>query len=341
MLVAFGVEDDAHDAFEILDNTLARTGTPVATRVGFRGGFVDTEVTWHRTVHMWSLLRPEEADRRFWCCFGVGNPRETASLDIAVEINPRHEGTDLLVGGAFAKDERGAVHLCHNGKMAGGRPGVGKSAFFRHYSDVRGLEKMLYNGRPVDVVDLGPIASPRLRRRVARFAHEVARIKKLCAAEKDGGTGASEAVRPTIPTFSPEFSGRRSAYSVSHQIEAKADHGLVVDALEAELKRAGHLAFNDRARDLFVVDKRDRDRVTVLFEVKTDPTTTSIYTAVGQLMLNGGTGPHAPKMVLVLPDKPKPKTVEALRAIGVAVLDFAWRGNAPVIRGSALKRVMQ
>ena len=84
-----------------------------------------------------------------------------------------------------------------------------------------------------------------------------------------------------------------------------------------------------------------RNRVSVLFEVKTDVTTTSIYTAVGQLLLNGGAGPRASKLVLVLPDKPKPKTAEALMSIGVAVLDFEWRGNKPVIRDSALKRVMR
>lgn len=339
MLLSFGVDDDAHEAFELLDSTLARAGTAIEARVGYRGGFIDTEVTWHRAVQMWSLLKANQAEGRFWCCFGVEDPGQTGSLDIAVEINPRHEGTNLLVGGAFSKDERGNVHLCHNGKMGGGRKGVGKSAFFRHYSDRGGLEKMLCNGRLVDVVDLGPITSPRLRRRVARFAHEVARIKDVCANEPNGETKVISTTNPTVPTFSPEFSGRRSAFSVNHRIEAKADHGLVVDALKAAVKRVGHLAYNDGARDLFVLDKQDR--LSVLFEVKTDVTTTSIYTAVGQLLLNGGAGPCAPKMVLVLPDKPKPKTREALKSIGVAVLDFEWSGNTPVVREATLKKMMR
>lgn len=339
MLLAFGIDDDAYDAFNVLGATLAKAGTAIEARVGYRGGFVDTEVTWHRTVQMWSLLRADQAEGRFWCCFGIDDPRKAASLDIAVEINPRHEGTDLVVGGAFAKDERGEVHLCHNGKMGGGRPGVGKAAFFRHYSDSGGLKTMLYNERLVDVVDLGPITSPRLRRRVAWFAHEVARIKEACAGEQAGGTGVRARPEPAIPTFSPEFSGRRSAFSVRRRIEANADHGLVVDALKAALERVGHRSYNDRERDLFVLGKRNR--VSVLFEVKTDVTTTSIYTAVGQLLLNGGGGPRAPKMVLVLPGKPKRKTADALKSIGVAMLDFEWSGNTPVIRGSALKRVMR
>ena len=178
MLLAFGVDDDAYDALDVLGATLAKSGTATEARVGYRGGFVDTEVTWDRAVQMWSLLelRDDLVEGRFWCCFGIDDPRSIASLNIVVEINPRHEGTDLVVGGAFAKDESGAVHLCHNGKMGGGRKGVGKSAFFRHYSG--SLEKMLYKDRLVDVVDLGPITSPMLRRRVARFVREVARIKQ-------------------------------------------------------------------------------------------------------------------------------------------------------------------
>ena len=198
---------------------------------------------------------------------------------------------------------------------------------------------MLYSDRLVDVVDLGPITSPRLRHRVARFAHKVACIKKVCAGEQVDGTGFRDTTRPAIPTFSPEFSGRRSAFSVRRRIEANADHGLVVDALKAAVTRVGHRSYNDRERDLFVLGKRNR--VSVLFEVKTDVTTTSIYTAVGQLLLNGGAGPRAPKLVLVLPDKPKPKTAKALRSIGVAVLAFEGPSNKPVIRDLALKRVMR
>lgn len=337
MLLAFGENDNAHAAFDALDAALTK-GTTVRAKVGHRGGFVDSEVTWHPRVQMWSLLKPDVAEGRFWCCFGLDNPINMPNLDIAVEINPRHGATDLVVGGAFTKDERGVVHLCHNGKMGGGRKGVGKSAFFQHYSNKGGLEKMLYYDRLVDVVDLGPITSPRLPRRLAWFAGEVARIKAICAEGPDGRTGSHSTTKPAIPTFSPEFSGKRSAFSVRRRIEAKADHGLVVDALQAALERAGRSAYNDQARDLYILGKRDR--VSVLFEVKTDVTTTSIYTAVGQLLLNGGAGPNAPKMVLVLPDKPKRKTAEALRSTGIEVLDFQWRGNKAVIQNSALKRVI-
>ena len=340
MLLAFEADDDSRRAFDVLGSTLAQRGIAIDARVGYQGGYVDTEVNWHQSIRMWSLLGVNSGEKQqFWCAFGVEDPAQTQSLDIAVEINPRYEGTDLVVGGAFAKDERGAVHFCHNGKIGGGREGVGKSAFFRHYSDPGGLEQMLYNDRLVNVVDLGPITSPRLPRRLARFAHEVVRIKEVCAKEQETGTAVRGLTRPAIPTFSPEFSGRRAAFSVSRRIDAKADHGLVVDALEAAVRRGGQPAYNDGARDLFVLD--EHGRMSALFEVKTDVTTTSIYTAVGQLLLNGGADPRPPRMVLVLPDKPNKTTSRTLKAIGVAVLDFKWRGNTPVIDDSALKRVMR
>lgn len=45
MLMAFKVDDDPYDAFDVLDTTLAQAGTATKAKVGFRGGFVDEEVT--------------------------------------------------------------------------------------------------------------------------------------------------------------------------------------------------------------------------------------------------------------------------------------------------------
>ena len=175
MLVAFGKHDNSTEAFEVLRTTLVKRRPQITRPVGFRGGNLEKGVTWHARAGIWCLLDTEEVQNRFWCCFGVQDPEKEKSLEIAVEINPRLRGTDLLVGGAFALDVQGGVHLCHNGKIGGGRPGVGKTAFFDHYRDE--LTKMQYERGIVDVVDLGPISSPELPERIARFAREVMRIK--------------------------------------------------------------------------------------------------------------------------------------------------------------------
>ncbi len=186
-------------AFEALRAALLDNGQQLQHRVGFRGKSDIETITWHSSVHMWSLLKLNKGSKRFWCGFGVQNPKDIESLDIAVEVNPRLKGTDLRVGGAFTKDARGVVHLCHNGKIGGGKPGVGKTAFFDHY---RGeIMDMSYKGGLVDVVDLGPIDSHRLPERIAWFAREVARIKRAIETESDssddspprsGGVGVNQ-----------------------------------------------------------------------------------------------------------------------------------------------------
>ena len=335
MIVAFGKDDDSQESFDVLQTTLLKGGTQFRRTVGYRGGKVEAEVTWHASAGIWSLLDAGGVENRFWCCFGVQNPKDVKSLDIAVEINPRLEGTDLRVAGAFTRDVHGMVHLCHNGKIGGGKPGVGKSAFLSHY---RGeLTEMAYENRIVKVVDLGPISSRELPGRLGRFAREIARVKDEIAAK----TGSMDA-RPLplglvngSPGFVPEFSGARRPYSLTGVIEANADHGKVVDVLAEFVEKLGYVACNDRARDLFILN--ERKRVAVLFEVKTDVRKQSIYAAVGQLLLNGGVANHGPRMILVVPGRPERKTRVALGSIGIDVLAYEWRGHAPVISSPELR----
>lgn len=342
MLTAFCSGDDSMAAFKALRATLLDNGSQLQRRVGFRGSGNDKEmITWHSRVGMWSLLTLNKGSKRFWCCFGIQNPKDVESLDIAVEVNPRLKGTDLRVGGAFTKDARGVVHLCHNGKIGGGKPGVGKMAFFDHY---RGeIMEMSYKGRLVDVADLGPIDSRRLPGRLAWFAQEVARIKRLIDTESgssdDSPPRSGVTVAKKIPGFVPEFSGVRQRYGARGVIEARVDHGPVVEALAASLESLGYVPRNDRARDLFTLDKGNR--VEVLFEVKTDITTTSIYTAVGQLLLNGGAGNDGLRMILVVPGMPEPKTREVLGLIGVGVLSYKWSRGKPVMSISDLRQLMR
>ena len=100
---------DAHAArreFEVLSRALSK-GTKFRRKVGFKGTSRPSEVIWHAKEEMWSLLVPDYTKNRFWCCFGIENPRDRTDLNIAVEVNPAHEGTNFRVAGAFAKDARG------------------------------------------------------------------------------------------------------------------------------------------------------------------------------------------------------------------------------------------
>lgn len=80
--------------------------------------------------------------------------------------------------------------------------------------------------------------------------------------------------------FSPEFQGKRKSYPLGGEIEADCLHGSIVNSL-AKILRDKQLDFdNDHPRDLFI---KHNGAISVLFEVKTNTSTTSIYGGVGQL----------------------------------------------------------
>ena len=341
MLVAFGKGDNSWRAFEQLRYALHKAGRQFTRTVSFRSGhFDEKEVTWHAREHVWSLLDSSEAKNRFWCCFGLQNPKDVRSLGIVVEVNPRLEGTDLRVAGAFARDAQGTIHLCHNGRIGGGRHGVGKAAFFKHY---RGdLTAMAHEERTISVVDLGPVRSPRLPARLGRFAREVLRVKRLITAPEKHSYAGPIATRQVLARkskgFVPEFADFRTPYPLQDEVEAQAEHGLVVDALVESVEKLGYATQNDQMRGLYILD--DNHRLMVLFEVKTDITRTSIYAAVGQLLLNGRIADEETRMVLVAPGTPDSTSHAVLTSIGIDVLPYKWKDNEPVFPIFELERLM-
>jgi hypothetical protein len=157
---------------------------------------------------------------------------------------------------------------------------------------------------------------------------EVARLKAL-GPNATAGRASSEATQyPKPKPFTPEFAGARKQYTLSSIIESNCDHGLVVNELAQRLKTLKKHYSRDQQRDLFIIGPQNG--MEVLFEVKTDLSSTSIYEAVGQLMLHGARGNvPAPKRVLVVPGRPKSGTEKALARIGIQVLPYRWKGKSP------------
>ena len=63
----------------------------------------------------------------------------------------------------------------------------------------------------------------------------------------------------------------------------------------------------------------------VLFEVKTDLTTTSIYKGLGQLMLHGAQTDPPPRRILVVPGGPTSDTRVAFDRLGVRVVSYVQK----------------
>ncbi len=176
MLTAFTDNDDSMKAFHALEATLERTGSKLRRTVGWQGGNTERCINWHGNEGFWSLIDEQaKAGGRFWFLFGAENALTASNLKITVEINPLHIGTNLRVAGAFAYDAEGAVHLCHNGNIGGGRPGIGKRGFWQHYSG--DWTQMAHGEKQVCVVDLGSIRDEGIVQRLGWFVNEVKRIK--------------------------------------------------------------------------------------------------------------------------------------------------------------------
>ncbi len=318
MLTVITDRKESKAAFKLLKKKLSG-GVKFTRTIGTRAGSEEHEIRWHRANNMWTLLTDGNDLDRFWCCYGLENPKDNNAPNITVEINPPHEWKNLRKAGMFARDNQGTVYLCHTGKIGGGRKGIGKNNFLERYRGKNFVEVNIRRKKPVSMINLGPINDRNLLNQITHFVREVARIKKE----------VSEVPSPSPRSdyFRPEFSGTKRSYSQSKIVVPNVKHGLVVDALANAAEKAGHQIRNDQPRDLFLVNRNDR--MITLFEVKTSIETTDVYQAVGQLMLNGQAQQCNVRKVLVLPGKPKGKTKQALNSLKIEILCYEWHKNNP------------
>jgi hypothetical protein len=312
-------------AFESLKRRLYNGARRYVRNVGYQGESLDLPVWWREDEGFWSTLRPIE--NRYWVSFGTTDPLRTNALSIACEINPPLEGVNKSIAGMFATDSRRRICLTHSGKIGGGRRGVGQTAFLEQF---RGADAMagitMPDGSVRPMIVIGAVDDPSFPAQVGHFVREVERVKALLTATEDRrSTGA-----PPRTRFSPEFAGKRRPYLMEGAVEADAKHGLVVEEIARLLAERNRRYANDRNRDLYILD--GRGRMTHLFEVKTGVDSTSVYTAVGQLMLNGEAEAAVPRRMLILPARPDRKTAAALAKLGIEVVTYEWRDNRPVFR---------
>ena len=215
------------------------------------------------------------------------------------------------------RDSQNQIFLAHSGKVGGGRKGIGKLGFLNFYQGT--LESVRWpDGRETELIPIGQIDDKHLPEQIAHFVYEVRQFKEGTSSQKGR---LSPILLPH--SFRPEFSGQRKGYKTSGTIISWCDHGLIISALAAELEKRKLKYGNDHPRDLYIVS--DDGAIKVLFEAKTDVATSSVYGAVGQLMLHGAAESVAIERVLVLPQAPKPETRSALAKLGIKVLTYARR----------------
>ncbi|HEX8600448.1 MAG TPA: hypothetical protein VF952_18265 [Chloroflexia bacterium] len=324
-LTAITEASEIQRSMQVAWDNLTHSAQQFPRVVGWHGGNTPVTMYWLRDIGIWTVLNPKIAGDRYWFCFGTGDPTIYEGMQsIVCEINSPHKGIDRRCAGLFAKDGDDTIYLAHSGKVGGGRKGIGKSTFVDFCSHGNWKVIKWPDGKETSALLIGPIDEPLFRQQVAWFVAEVAEFKRRVA------SGNKPVSLPfPEPSFTPEFSGWRTSYVLNKTIASQCNHGLVVSALREALTSQGYKVSNDRARDLFV--NGPDGNMYVLFEAKTDLSSSSIYEGIGQLMFHGARQSATLRRVLVLPGIPNSATMEVLSRLNIEVLQYELGSNGPNI----------
>ena len=312
-LVPLIERDEILKAYNLFSEQLSRNGTKHSSTLGWQGGNEKAKVIWHENLSIWSYFDPWPDSNRYWCLFGVEDASKITNLDITCEINPLKEGIKGNFGGLFVRDSSGQIYITHSGNLRGGKKGIGKFALWKFFKGNQFITIDGSNGKEYTTIIIGRLGDPKLPIQVSYYIHEVNRFKKNDVSIKP------RQIEYINKTFSPEFFGQRQNYRKDDIIKSQCNHGRIVNDLYNDLKNRGLLINNDRQRDLYIYDNKG---MTVLFEAKTDLSTSSIYSAIGQLMYHAVSQDTSPVRVLVLPGEPKSETFKILNCLDIKVLTY-------------------
>lgn len=327
-LVPLTVEREVQQAFDGLCQTLNRNCQPFRRRIGWPGGNGDYDIKWNPQERFWTMQEQYPAKNRHILLLGSQNPAHPARmLGIICEVNPPQHGINRRCAGIFLKNERDEIYLAHSGKIGGGYSGIGKRVMRDLYPGAW-VNVSWPDKKASEALILGKIDSPLLPSHIAVFVREVQRIKEHIRSNATSRVSPVTSPVSQEPSFNPEFAGRRSGYVISSRIEADCDHGLIINSLADELRRLRIYCNRDRNRDLFVLGSGGA--MQLLFEAKTEVTTSTIYQGIGQLLYHSVNINPRPQLVFVLPGIPDGNTQNILCRLGINVLRFGWQGSSPV-----------
>jgi len=314
--------DEIQKAYETFAKSMRKGGISHTTNLGWKGDNTKAVVFWHETLGIWSYFDSEMEENRYWCAFGVQDASKLTSLDITCEINTPKEGINRKVAGLFVRDNEGNVYLTHNGNLRGGRKGISGITFRKYFQSDQFVNLAWQDGVESKNILIGGLDDPELPYQVNHFVKRVYRFKEQVVSGK-----LPKTIDLANSKFTPEFSGQRQSYYQADKIKSQCNHGRVIDALHNLLESKGLKTANDNYRDLFALD--DTGSMTVLFEAKTDTSTSSIYSAIGQLMYHAEVQDPTPKRVLVIPEETTQETSNVLNRLGIEVITYRWEeGNA-------------
>jgi len=302
----------------------------VAGRIIYRPWHEDVVVHWLPTLGIWTYSRPSK--NRFWNAFGVIEPKPGSRIRIACEINIPFQGIHRSIGGLFCREDGGGVFVAHRGRMGGGAKGVTKDRVLSWFRDQ--IEDVSDDAETAPAIMIGALDDATFGKQLAAFVRNCAALRETPSSVPATRAGKDGRLRQP---FSPEFSAEKT-YDVASRIVAKCKHGVVVNALAAQLRGRGLLVSNSQHQDLLVT-ARKHGSPHALFEVKSDASLSSIYCAIGQLFYHSRAHRKPPSLIAVLPERANGKISERLSTLGIHVLSFSDQQEAMTFPG--LSRILR
>lgn len=297
--------------------TLTKKGPLYEKRsIGYPGGYVTKPVNFLNKGPgaIWSCSWIKK-NGEIVNLFGRGDYGAKQTLLIDLQFNYSTDKVRKSLGGAFLEDtDTGEISLAHRGIITVINRIPKESVFEAMASHAVEAE----SGRKfVEFLLITDLESKTLLRDVGEFAIELRDSVRAKTENSDIDSKAKNNQKKgkksgfdQLKDYFEEFTGQRKSYKPK-RVYTKSNHGKVVEALKKELSSRGQV-YKSRAVDL-VVEEENR---ALLFEVKTNSDTQSIYTAIGQLSI------HAPPTrefigkpvtpVIVMPDYPIARILEVI-----------------------------
>lgn len=315
-LIALTDKGEIKKGKEKLESIIKDGAIEYERTIGYKGGSGRNRVFWRQDNDFWCAI--ENIDNRYWFVYGVADPSksETQGLSITCEINIPKGGARRAISGVLAKDENNNVFLAHSGKIGGGKTGIGMNKFLNWYQEASRAKVAYPEGPEREMIIIGQIDSKEFTKKISNFIKKVNIFKINSSAENKEEDHAH--------SFRPEFIGIKEYYRPEDLVKARSYHGAVVGALADLLQQNDIEIANNREVDLYVVR---RGEVKCLFEIKTDLTTSSVYSAIGQLKYHSSSLPKCDVLIALFPGLASNSTIKAFKDIGIYLYQYTLKNK--------------
>jgi hypothetical protein len=318
--------EDVERSHRKLQATIKRVFSETATKdIGYPGGRERKAVV-ATDGRYWFWTRDHRGSKVFtkrrlnW--FGILSER--SGVPITVEVNTTYRGRNDNAAGFFARAPgMGATYLLHSGRVGGGAKGVSKSSFLTWAA--REKHEL------VDVIDSSggirkglvvmPVDGSTAAKSAVRYIKLVSGFKQ---AVRNGEIRSKEFQRQQreFEGYFSEGRGRRTGKR-SSEIDYVTRHGEIVDALH-EWRSSRPLPKRSRiVNDVFIDLGVASDKSLIeVFEVKPRADRSSLYSALGQLLVHAGHELCSKTIVLPQNERLAPDLAEALKRLKIEVIRF-------------------